>query len=105
MDDVEYERCERVLESIHRMHNWRHVATQAGIMRHERFVEVRFRGELATFDGDEMTRLVVAAHRERVRASINARCRGVLTLYLHPRASEGGVMVRHPGVERLQVLA
>lgn len=101
MTDEEYERCERVLASVHKMHNWRHVATKAGIVRHDWMVEVRMRGELATFDGDEMTRLVLAAHREYVRVSVSGLCRGHLQLYLHPRQPTGSGFERHPGLERL----
>lgn len=103
MTDEEYARCERVLESVHRLHNWRHYATQAGIIRGELFVEVRFRGDMATFDGDELTRLVLAAHREQVRAGLHARCKGVLTLHLHPRnrQPEGSLYARHPDLGNL----
>lgn len=101
MSDDDYERCLRVLHAVHPAHHWPHYATQAGIIRTAWCVEVRFRGDMATFDGDEMTRLVVAAHRERVRASLSARCRGVLTLMLHPRDADGAFMQRHPGLERL----
>lgn len=103
MSDDDYERCLRVLHAVHPVHHWPSYATKAGIIRNPWGIEVRYRGGMATFDGDELTRLVVAAHRERVRASLSARCRGVLTLMLHPRAEDGSLFQRHPGPERLAV--
>lgn len=40
---------------------------------HERFVIARLAGELATFDGSQLTRLVVAAHEHAVRVAVSAR--------------------------------
>lgn len=101
MTDDEFERCMRVLRSVRADHNWRHYTTQAGIIRTAWDVEVHVRDEMATFDNDELTKLVLAAHQERVRVSISGRMRYVLTLRLTPRKSEGGRSVFHPGMERL----
>jgi hypothetical protein len=105
MTDIEYERCMDVLRSIHAEHNWRHYTTKAGILRHPQCVEVRYRGDLSTFDGDELTRLVVAAHRFRVRVGISGRCRYVMTVFLHPRDDHGSSTARHPGLESLSARA
>lgn len=105
MTDVEFERCMAVLHSLHADHNWRHYTTKAGIIRNAYGVEVRYRGDLSTFDGDELTRLVVAAHRHRVRVGISGRMRNIMTIYLHPREDTGNTMVRHPGLEHLAARA
>ena len=101
MNDAEYARCEAVMASVHGLHNWRYYLTAAGVLRREWCVELRYRGDLATFDADELTRLVKAAHREYVRVSVSARCKGILTIYLHPRKAEGSSWERHPGMEAL----
>lgn len=101
MTDDDYERCLRVLHSWQAPHNIRHYCTKAGVVRAPWFVQVVVRAELATFDGDELTRLVMAAHRERVRLAVIAHCRGHLRLLLHPRQTTGSSMERHPGPERL----
>ena len=62
-------------------------------------VEVHLRPgyELASFDGDGLTALVVAAHRLRCRVAV--RCRGQhLIITVHPRKAEGSLYERHPGL-------
>jgi hypothetical protein len=99
--DLDFERCMDVLRSVHADHNLRHYLTAAGIMRHPGYVEVRYRNEMATFDGDELTRLVIAAHCHRVRVSLSGRAKYVMTVLLHPRQPSGHLFDRHPGTERL----
>lgn len=101
MTEPEYERCVAVLESVHRLHNWRHYATKAGVVRDPWNVWITFRGDLATFDGDELTRLVLAAHQHRVRASINAYGFHYMRLQLSPRAERGSLFEWHPGLGHL----
>ena len=98
MTDSEYDRCVAVLESVHLLHNWRHVATSQGIVRDPWNVWVKFSGQLATFDGNELTRLTIAAHTHHVRASLSAKM-GYLLLQLSPRQPSGSFFERHPGME------
>ena len=103
MTDADFDRCMAVLHAVHPPHHWRHYATAKGIMRSEWCVDVIRCGELATFDGDELTRLVVAAHAHRVRVAVNAHCKGYLRLQLNPRGEAGRSDQRHPGPARLAV--
>lgn len=101
MTDPEFDRCMAVLRAVHPDHHWRHYATRRGILRSEWCVDVVRCGELATFDGDELTRLVIAAHTHRVRVALVAHCRGYIRLQLNPRAETGRGDQRHPGIDRL----
>lgn len=103
MTDAEFDRCMAVLHAVHPPHHWRHYATRKGITRCEWAVNVVRCGELATFDGDELTRLVIAAHQYRVRVAVVAHCRGYIRLQLNPRGDTGRTDQRHPGFERLAV--
>lgn len=60
-------------------------------------IEVPIFGSLATFDGDQLTRLVIAAHDECVRVCVSPHSRLYLLLQFHPRAGrEGRLFQRHP---------
>ena len=66
------QRCALVLGAIARPHN---LHTPVGIIdsldtRHPRQLSVLLRGEFGTFDGAELTRLVIAAHKWSVRVAI-----------------------------------
>jgi len=97
--DPEIERkCERVLavtfRGIHHCHPWwdKRIAWGNGI-------RVTTRRDLATFDGDELTRLVVAAHDECVRVEVSGAAPGYVYVTLHPRKGrEGGSWSRHPDI-------
>jgi hypothetical protein len=102
MSDADYDRCLCVLYALHAPHNWQHVATAKGIVREQYCVRVRLRGELATFDGNDLTKLVKAAHLKRVRVSVRGVVKGVLELMLHPRSDDGHLFERHPGIEALR---
>ena len=54
---------------------------------------------LSTFDYDELTRLVWAAHKYAVRVQIQPGGPGLIKLVLHPRRREGGITERHPTLE------
>ncbi len=55
------------------------------------------RGDLSTFDFDELTRLVIAAHHFCVRASIQHSGPRTIKIVLHPRKGRTGAMFeRHP---------
>lgn len=61
--------------------------------------EVNHYGDLATYDSDELTRLVIASHDECIRASVNASGPRMVKIRLWPRAREGGLCLQHPTIE------
>lgn len=93
---------------------------------HDSFIIARLRGELATYDAADLTRLVLAAHDRAVRVSIRPELylavnyeddlveliRGewtptgehpsapaaCLAVYLHPRQRGGSLFERHPTI-------
>lgn len=66
-------------------------------------VFIRMYGEVATFDGGEMTRLVVAAHRHCCRVSVSATG-GSLQVAVTPRQpGAGSNYLRHPNLLDLAV--
>ena len=64
-----------------------------------RWIEIRLPGQLATFDGDVLTVLVVLCHDKAIRCEINPRSNSYLTLRFHQRAREGSMFERHPTLE------
>lgn len=67
-----------------------------------KYIEVRWDRELATFDGDLLTRLVFLAHKHCVRISISPRSNQYLTMMFHPRNREGGMWERHPTIDEME---
>lgn len=64
-------------------------------------VEVNIGRDLSTFDFDELTRLVIAAHDECVRAELSACNMQYMKLRLTRRGvREGEFWHRHPTIER-----
>jgi hypothetical protein len=58
---------------------------------------VRFRGDLATFDADALTRLVVRAHAKCVRVAISPSSKWSVWVILHARKPDGvNFYDRHP---------
>lgn len=55
---------------------------------------------LATFDGDELTRLVVLCHDRCLRLDLKAIAPLTLQLLFHQRQREGGIWKRHPTIEQ-----
>lgn len=56
-------------------------------------------GQMATYDSDTMTRLVVGAHDAAIRVSVEGAAPGYLRLYFHPRARSGqSFFARHPTI-------
>jgi len=74
--------------------------TKANIWDRDLFCSVRFRNELATWDFNEMTRLVFLAHDRCIRVSVSAVSKGVLELAFHKRKRRGGMSQRHPTLEQ-----
>ena len=61
-----------------------------------RGISLIWRGQLATFDFDRLTRLVFLCHDARIRASIDPAGPGILRLSFHERSHESGSLARHP---------
>jgi hypothetical protein len=62
-------------------------------------VAVVWRGELATYDGNRLTNLVLLCHAAKIRCSIEGVGPGFVRLLFHRRQAEGGVCSRHPSME------
>jgi len=60
---------------------------------------VIFHGDLASYDGDMLTRLVFMAHDHCVRASVQSGRGGRGMIAIHPRIRAGRLMQRHPTLE------
>lgn len=59
-----------------------------------------FSKELATWDFDHLTRLVIAGHDECVRISVDGGKAGRMNITMFPREGrEGGMAKRHPTIE------
>lgn len=56
---------------------------------------------IATTDFNELTRLVVAAHRHLVRVQISGKAKGRVQIMLHARQAEGRSNERHPDLDDL----
>ena len=62
--------------------------------------EINHYGDMATYDFDSLTRLVIASHDECIRASVNPSGPGMVKIRLWPRVREGGISERHPTMEQ-----
>lgn len=67
---------------------------------------INFLGDLATFDFDRLTRLVLAAHRWAVRIEIASSGPGMVKIIAHRRKPEGiALFERHPDLTDLEIMA
>lgn len=57
-------------------------------------------GVMATFDGNDLTRLVFLAHKHCIRAQIEQGGPNRLRIALHKRQREGSLYERHPTIEQ-----
>ena len=64
------------------------------------YIELRWHGDLATFDNDRLTRLVLLAHDRALRVELLPRSRLYLTMRFHRRQREGKGWERHPTAEQ-----
>lgn len=86
----------RAYRGIHHVRFWsrRHVAPDG------RALSVSIYPGISTFDGDELTRLVVAAHEECCRIEIHPGGPGLLKLWLSERVRDGSIYDSHPTIEQ-----
>lgn len=61
---------------------------------------VATRRDLATFDGDALTRMVIVAHELCCRVEVRPHNPGHLLVCLWERDREGGMSERHPTIEQ-----
>jgi hypothetical protein len=91
------DRAERVVNAVFgAKHQW------PTIKKHTRpeHWEINCSSGLATFDNDRLTRLVLAAHKEMVRAEITPCNFQYLKIKLHRRRNRiGAFHERHPSIE------
>lgn len=65
--------------------------------QHPFLLSVCYRGDLATFDFDNLTRLVFLAHDLLIRVELCGASNRYIRLHLHPRGMrDGGMSERHP---------
>lgn len=57
------------------------------------------RGSLATFDFNELTRLVIMAHDACIRVEVAAVRNGIIRIAIWKRVREGNISLRHPTLE------
>lgn len=68
----------------------------------ERRVTVKWLcADFATWDFDQLTKLVLLAHAERIRISIAPVAPRYLSVYLTPRLAEGRMAQRHPSLDEV----
>lgn len=58
------------------------------------------RGDLATWDYNELTRLVLMAHDKCIRVSVNPISKTVIGIAIWKRLREGSMSERHPTLEQ-----
>lgn len=59
------------------------------------------RGDLATFDYNQLTRLVFMAHERCIRVSVEAVRNGIIRIAIWKRSGrEGSIDMRHPTIEK-----
>ena len=61
-----------------------------------RFMQIRVRRSLASYDFNDLTRLVFMAHHFCVRVEVHAIANNLLGIMFHPRVRSGAVFERHP---------
>jgi hypothetical protein len=62
---------------------------------------VTYYGDLSTFDFNTLTRLVLLAHKFRMRVEITSGGPRRVNIAVHKRTKEGNISTRHPGLEDL----
>lgn len=68
--------------------------------KNERYIVIRIRDELSTYDLNRLTLLVIACHEQAVRVQISGRAKNYLELMFHERRRNGNSFERHPTIEQ-----
>lgn len=64
------------------------------------YMIIHDRGDLATFDFNMLTRLVLYAHAKCIRVSVEGHTKGKLKIAIWKRQREGSISQRHPTIEQ-----
>jgi hypothetical protein len=67
----------------------------------EKYFVVTWRGQLATWDFDQLTRLVLLCHVARIRCCIEGCGPNMIRFYFSPRVDTGDIAVRHPDISEM----
>ena len=99
-------RCVTTLCSLSAPYNLPFPAGNAGwqknvVWLHGRGLAADLFASIATTDFNDLTRLVVAAHRHLVRVDISGKAKGRILVTLHARQAEGRFNERHPDLDDL----
>lgn len=94
-------RVARVLRSLYAgLHHMRPSVIRAVNWSDPRVIQVRHPGELASWDGNDLTNLLVLCHDECLRVSVSPLNMRYMRLMFHPRKREGKTWERHPTIEQ-----
>lgn len=66
---------------------------------HPSWMAITLYGTLSTTDFNDLTRLVLLAHRMALRVEVEAATHGYLRLCFSPRSRDGGTWARHPTIQ------
>lgn len=66
----------------------------------DRFIDVKWRGQLATYDFGHLTTLVLLCHEARIRVSVEGCGPQYMRLFFSQRQAEGSMSSRHPSIEQ-----
>lgn len=90
------ERMEAVLACAFRgIHHVRRINKES-----DKYWFVSVWGGISTFDFDQLTRLVIAAHHYCVRVEIGSSGPGMIKLHLSPRVRNGCMVTRHDTIRQ-----
>lgn len=62
--------------------------------------KITYHSEFATYDFNQLTRLVLMAHDQCIRAGIQGSNFGKISIRIWKRQREGSIMERHPTIEQ-----
>jgi hypothetical protein len=91
-------RVAELLDAWQGMHHLLHLRMDKVEWSNPHFIEMQWVGNLATFDGDDLTRLVFLAHDMGIRVDLQGGSRRrEITILFHPRMERtGSLSKRHP---------